>query len=265
MNRTLIRRLVASTAAAALISASSFLGAAGAYANPSGADATGIETSSTETPAVPESPMAEAPDETATPAADEAERKDGDGTEVSFDPQVTLSATKATDITLTDKNSGIRVMVTGIKQDATVTDSLLNKTHTSTGDSLSYIMYSPKSPSTFSIGDTVTVTFTITQGDKTLTRTKTIEVIETRDGDGDDTGAPGGDAQKNEKATSQKNSGSKTDRSQADTSKADGSHTQGAGAGLPRTGVELTALLAAAGLLAFGTAVVAFTRRTKKQ
>ncbi|PMB98351.1 hypothetical protein CJ198_06830 [Brevibacterium luteolum] len=38
-----------------------------------------------------------------------------------------------------------------------------------------------------------------------------------------------------------------------------------AGAGLPRTGVELTALLAAAGLLAFGTAVVAFTRRTKKQ
>lgn len=157
MNRTLIRRLVASTAAAALISASSFLGAAGAYANPSDADATGIEASSTETPVVPESPMAEAPDETATPAADEAERKDGDGTEAAFDPQVTLSAAKATDITLTDKNSGIRVMVTGIKQDATVTDSLLNKTHTSTGDSLSYIMYSPKSPSAFSIGDTVTV------------------------------------------------------------------------------------------------------------
>ncbi len=157
MNRTLIRRLVASTAAAALISASSFLGAAGAYANLSDADATGIEASSTETPAVPESPMAEAPDETATPAADEAERKDGDGTEAAFDPQVTLSAAKATDITLTDKNSGIRVMVTGIKQDATVTDSLLNKTHTSTGDSLSYIMYSPKCPSAFSIGDTVTV------------------------------------------------------------------------------------------------------------
>lgn len=265
MNRTLIRRLVASTAAAALISASSFLGAAGAYANPSDADATGIEASSTETPAVPESPMAEAPDETATPAADEAERKDGDGTEAASDPQVTLSAAKATDITLTDKNSGIRVMVTGIKQDATVTDSLLNKTHTSTGDSLSYIMYSPKSPSAFSIGDTVTVTVTITQGDKTVTRTKTIEVIETRDGDGDDTGAPGGDAQKDEKAADKKNSGSKTDRSQADTSKADGSHTQGAGAGLPRTGVELTALLAAAGLLAVGTAVVAFTRRTKKQ
>ncbi|MBD8021286.1 LPXTG cell wall anchor domain-containing protein [Brevibacterium gallinarum] len=207
--------------------------------------------------------MAEAPAETATPAADEAERKDGDTDPAVSDPQVTLSAAKATDITLTDKNSGIRVMVTGIKQDATVTDSLLNKTHTSTGDSLSYIMYSPKSPSAFSIGDTVTVTFT--QGDKTVTRTKTIEVIETRDGDGDDTGAPGGDAHKDEKAADKKNSGSKTDRSQADTSKADGSHTQGAGAGLPRTGVELTALLAAAGLLAVGTAVVAFTRRTKKQ
>ncbi|MCT1874237.1 LPXTG cell wall anchor domain-containing protein [Brevibacterium luteolum] len=190
MTSTILRRLTAGAATAAVVSAGVLIGSSAAIAQPT-AEPTETATATAE-PEPSEEPSSEPTEEpsdepttessekpTEEPTAEPSEEptEDPEDEAPAFDPQVSAKPKEITAADLTNPDKGIEVMVTNLMAGDVVTDSLTREKNTAEGETLTTSLYYDGDASAFEVGQKVDFTVTISregEEDKTFDFTVTI-------------------------------------------------------------------------------------------
>ena len=212
MTSTILRRLTAGAATAAVVSAGVLIGSSAAFAQPAAeptetATATAEpepteEPSSEPTTQPSEEPTEEPSEEPSTEPTDEATEEpteDPEDEAPEFDPQVTVIPTQITAADLTNPDKGIEVMVKNLMAGDVVTDSLTGEKNTAEGETLTTNLHYGGDASGFKVGQKIDFTVTVSrEGEEDKTFELTVTIVGEDDGDDE---APAFDPHVNAKPT----------------------------------------------------------------